>query len=238
MRCAVACALVVPAVLAGAATSANRSGDGVQGVLVDPTRFVRAIDNPWFPLKPGTTFVYVGVEGGEPTRDVVTVTRRTKAILGVRCVVIRDNVYIAGRLEERTTDWYAQDRAGNVWYFGEATAELDRRGRVKTREGSWEAGVDGAQPGIFMPARPRVGQAFRQEYYEGHAEDHFRIVSLSARVKVPHVSSRRAMATVEWTPLEPGVRDSKYYVRGVGLVKDERIGGGSDRLVLTAVKKG
>jgi hypothetical protein len=186
---------------------------------VDPASFVNRIDNPWYPLAVGSTRVYRGVEGGTPSRDIVTVISGTKTILGVRCVVVHDNLYVDGRLAERTTDWFAQDRKGNVWYFGEATAELGR-GRVTTTKGSWQAGVDGARPGIVMPAHPRVGQVFRQEYLQGIAEDRFEILSLSTRVDVPYVSSRRALETKEWTPLEPGLTEQKYYVRGVGLVRE------------------
>jgi hypothetical protein len=219
--------------LASAAAAATAAGGGVR---IDPANFVGRIDNPWYPLHPGTTYVYRGVKDGKRSREVLTVTARKKTITGVRCVVVSDNLYVEGRLAERTADWYAQDRKGNVWYFGEATAELDRRGRVATREGSWQAGIDGARPGIVMPARPRVGQALRQEYYRGHAEDHFKVVSLSARVSVPYVSSRHALLTREWSPLEPGVIDRKYYVRGVGNVVDEAATG-TERVVLTAVRR-
>jgi hypothetical protein len=207
------------------------------GAAVDPASFTTKVDNPWYPLRPGTTFVFRGVEDGQATRDVVSVTAKTKTIAGVRCVVVQDNLYRAGRLVERTSDWFAQDRRGNVWYFGEATAELDSRGRVTSTEGSWQAGVGGARPGIVMPARPEVGKAFRQEYYKGHAEDHFQIVSVSTPVAVPYVSSRRAILTREWTPLEPGVVDHKYYVRGLGMVKEETAKGAPERAVLVAVKR-
>jgi hypothetical protein len=190
---------------------------------VDPSDFVREIDNPWYPLRPGTTYVFRGVESGKPMRDVVAVTNRRKTILGVSCVVVRDTVYVDGRPREATSDWFAQDRQGNVWYFGEATAELDHSGKVKSREGSWQAGVDGAKPGIVMPGRPKVGQSFRQEYLKGHAEDHMAIQSLAAKVRVPYVSTSRAMRTREWTPLEPGVVEHKYYVRGLGMVKDDEV---------------
>ncbi len=207
------------------------------GPRIDPANFAGRVDNPWFPLRPGTTYVYRGVKDGKPSRDVLRVTGRTKVIEGVKCAVVRDDLYLAGALAERTTDWYAQDRQGNVWYFGETTAELDRRGRVTSTEGSWQAGVDGARPGIVMPARPRVGQSFRQEYYKGHAEDHFRIVSLSASVKTPYVSSSRALLTKEWTPLEPGAIDRKYYVRGIGTVKEEAVRGAKEWAVLVSVSR-
>ena len=129
--------------------------------------------------------------------------------------VVDDRLYLAGKLAERTTDWYAQDRAGSVWYFGEATAELDKSGRVTSTEGSWQAGRDGAVAGLFMPAQPKLGQTARQEYLKGEAEDHFRVVDLDEPVDTPS-RARRALVTEEWTPLEPGVLDRKLYVRGLG----------------------
>ena len=195
------------------------------------------VDNPWFPLIPGTTFRYRGVKDGKRSREVLTVTRRKKTIRGAPCVVVHDLLYLRGRLEERTTDWYAQDRAGNVWYFGERTAELDAHGRVTSRSGSWQAGVRGAKPGIYMPAHPRVGQTGRQEYLRGKAEDHFRVRSLSARVHTPGASSSHALLTEEWTPLEPGVLDHKYYVRGIGTVLEQTVKGGDERNTLVSVRR-
>jgi len=223
--------LVVTAALvllpaAGAGATARDRG------APDPSRFVRTVDNRWFPLRPGSTFVYRGVKDGEPSRDVVRVTSGTRVIEGVRCTGVSDRLYTSGRLSERTTDWYAQDSGGTVWYFGEDTAELDRAGKVTSREGSWLAGVAGARAGVFMPARPRVGQTFRQEYLKGHAEDHFRVLSLRAHARVPAVSSHRALLTKEWTPLEPDVVDHKLYVRGIGLVDERTIRGGDERNAL------
>jgi hypothetical protein len=199
--------------------------------------YVVRVDNPWFPLKPGTTLVYRGTEGGEQLRDVFTVTNRTKLIQGARCTVVVDRLYKDGRLAERTTDWYAQDAAGNVWYFGEETAELDENGNVQSTEGTWQAGVDGAKAGIFMPAHPKVGHSFRQEYYKGHAEDRFRVLRLDAAVRVPYAQSDRALLTKEWTPLEPDVVGHKYYVRGIGTVKEQTVKGGDELLVLVEVRK-
>ena len=202
-----------------------------------PADFVAHVDNPWFPLTPGTVYVYRGIKDGKPSRDVVTVTHATRAIEGVRATSVHDDLYVEGRLAERTTDWYAQDRAGNVWYFGEDTAELDAKGRVTSREGSWLAGVHGARPGIYMPARPVVGRRGRQEYLKGHAEDHFRVVSLDASVSAPALSSRHALLTEEWTPLEPGVLDHKLYVRGIGTVLEHTVKGGSERNALVSVRR-
>ena len=224
MRLPIAFALAASVVLVG--------GSGAMPPQPGPAGFVRAVDNPWFPLVPGTTFVYRGVKDGEPTRDVVHVTSRTRIVDGVRCVAVTDRLYASGRLAERTTDWYAQDRTGTVWYFGEDTAELDRAGKVTSREGSWLAGVNGARAGVFMPAHPRVGQAFRQETLKGHAEDHFRVLARDAAVATPVVRSSTALLTREWTPLEPGVVDHKLYVRGVGLVVEQTVRGGDERNVL------
>lgn len=187
---------------------------------IDPKDFSATVDNPYYPLKPGITYRYRGVKDGKPTIDIYAVSRQTKQIQGVPCVAVKDNLYESGRLEEQTTDWYTQDSKGNVWYFGEATRELNAEGRTTSTEGSWQAGVDGAEPGIFMPASPQPGQSFRQEYYKGHAEDQFQVLKLNAAVTAPSGSYPRSLLTQETTPLEPGVVDHKYYVRGVGQVKE------------------
>ena len=205
--------------------------------LPGPGSFVSRIDNPWYPLRPGTVYVYRGADNGERSRDVLTVTHATKVIQGIRATVIDDRVYLRGRLAERTKDWYAQDKTGNVWYLGEDTATLDASGKVKSTEGSWQAGVDGARAGIFMPAHPRVGQTGLQEYYKGHAEDQFKILSLSTHVHTPAASSRHALLTQETTVLEPGVVDHKVYVRGVGTVTEKTVKGGSERLALVSVRR-
>jgi hypothetical protein len=212
-------ALVLITLLAAASPAAARS-------------FTAKVDNPWFPLKPGTTFVYRGSEAGKPVRDVVAVTYRTRIVGGVRCVVVHDRVYVGGRLAERTSDYYAEDGGGTVWYFGEDTAELGPSGEVTSTEGTWHAGVDGARAGIFMPSHSRVGERHRQEFFRGHAEDHFQIVSLDARIAVPYGTFDHALRTREWTPLERGVIDAKYYVRGIGEVAERTIRGGSDRAQL------
>jgi hypothetical protein len=205
--------------------------------LPAPSEFAPRVENPWFPLRPGTVLLYRGSKDGEPSRERLTVLSETKTILGVRATVVSDKLYIRGKLEERTRDWYAQDRRGNVWYLGEATAELNPDGSVKTREGSWQAGVDGARAGIFMPAHPHRGQTGIQEMYEGEAEDHFRVLSRRARVKTPAASSRRALLTREWTPLEPGVVDHKLYVEGIGTVLEETVKGGDELNELVAIRR-
>jgi hypothetical protein len=206
-------------------------------MLPPASDFSARVDNAWYPLLPGTRYVYAGIKDGRPARNVVVVTRRTKTIQGASCVVVDDRLYLSGRLAERTTDWYTQDSAGNVWYFGEQTAELDRKGNVTSTEGSWQAGVDGAEPGIFMPARPRVGRSFRQEYYEGHAEDHFSVEGVFASVAAP-AGAERTLLTREWTPLERGVIDQKVYVHGIGQVVEQMARGGNEHLVLTSLGRG
>ena len=193
------------------------------------------VNNPWFPLKPGTTYVYMGVKDGLPAVDILRVTHRTRVIDGVRCAVIDDRGYFAGRLGERTTDWYAEDRSGTVWYFGEATAELNPNGTVKTTAGSFQAGKNGARQGIFMPAHPHIGAAYQQEFSKGNAEDHFQILSLSSHVNTAGGSSQHAMLTKETTPLEPGTIDHKLYVRGIGTVLEETVKGGDERFALISI---
>jgi hypothetical protein len=188
------------------------------------------VDNPWFPLRPGTTFVYTGEKDGQPGRDVMTVTNRTITVAGAPCRVVDDRLYLRGRLAERTSDWYSQDSKGNVWYFGERTAEFDRKGKVTSREGSWQAGVAGARAGVLMPAKPRVGASFLEEYWKGHAEDHARITGLYG------AGSKTTLLTEEWTPLEPAVLDHKLYIRGVGNVLEETVQGGSEHFALVSVK--
>jgi hypothetical protein len=157
--------------------------------------------------------------------------------LGVQSTVIHDRLYLNGRLAERTTDWYAQDRPGNVWYLGESTATLDARGNTISTDGTWRAGVNGARAGIYMPAHPKPADAGRQEYYRGHAEDQYKVLSLTARVTSPAVSSSRALLTQETTRLEPGTVDHKFYVRGVGTVVEEAVRGASERLVLQSITR-
>src|SRR5437867_3486473 len=148
------------------------------GQTIKPNDFTLNIDNPYFPLVPGTTFVYEGTTDRSPATDLFQVTSRTKVILGVKCREILDQAYINGVLEETTLDWFAQDKDGNVWYFGEDTKELDPNGNVTSTEGSWQAGVDGAQPGIIMEAHPRVGDRYQQEFASGIAEDMAQVLRL------------------------------------------------------------
>jgi hypothetical protein len=200
--------------------------------------FSPRVTNPWYPLTPGARYDYRGQKDGQPARDVLTVTHRTKVVAGVRCVVIQDRLYLSGHLAERTTEWFSQDKQGNVWYFGEDTAELDKSGRVLNTDGTWRAGVKGAKPGIFMFAHPVVGKSAQQEFYKGQAEDHFQVLSLRAKVTVPFTSSTQGLLTKEWTPLEPSVVDHKVYVRGIGTVLEQTVRGASERFALVSFRRG
>jgi hypothetical protein len=183
------------------------------------------VTNPWFPLARGSVYVYAGQKDGKTARDVMTVTRKVKTITGIRAAVVSDRLFLNDQLAERTTDWYAQDRHGTVWYLGEKTAELNAKGKVTSTEGSFLNGRDGAKGGIFMPAHPAVGQSFQQEAFKGEAEDRFRILSMAASITTPAASSTTAMLTEETTRLEPGVVDHKYYVRGIGTVVEQQVAG-------------
>jgi hypothetical protein len=244
-RSTILAAAVVPlAIATWAVADASSSGSAAANapampVTINPANFVARVDNPWFPLKPGSSYHYRGTRDGKHAFEVLTVTHQTRKILGVPTVVISDRLYLNGKLAERTTDWYTQDRQGNVWYFGENTAKLNAKGQVISRDGSFQAGVDGAQAGIFMPAHLKLGASYAQERYKGHAEDHFTIVDLSAHVKVPYISSSPALRTTEHTSLEPTVLDNKYYVRGIGTVRELQVkGSGSEHLDLVSFKRG
>ena len=224
-RALAAAALAAAALPATAAAGLPR---GDEHVVLDPAHFSTRITNPWWPMRPGSRWVYreTDADGGRQ-RDVVTVTHRTRQIAnGVTARVVRDVATEDGELVESTEDFYAQDRRGNVWYLGEVTAEYEN-GRVVSREGSFEAGVGGAEAGVIMPAHPRPGLRYRQEYFKGHAEDHFKIESIRGNRLVTH----------EWTPIEPGVLDQKVYVRGVGTTSEDSLKGGSEHLHLVEMRR-
>jgi len=198
---------------------------------------VKRIDNPYLPLVPGSRWTYQasGVDVDETI--TVTVTDQTRVVAGVTTTVVHDEVVDAdGTLVEDTYDWYAQDRAGNVWYFGEDTTSYD--GDEISTEGSWEAGVNGAQAGVVMLARPRVGDGYQQEYDPGNAEDRAEVLSIDDQVVVMDATYDDVVATVETTPLEPDLAEKKYYVPGIGAVLEETLTGGAERVVLTSFEAG
>jgi hypothetical protein len=202
---------------------------------IEPEDFSPHVTNPLLPLTPGTTLVYTGVKDGRQALDIVATSSRTRVIDGVTTRVVQDRLYLDGVLEERTADYFAQDECGNVWYFGEDTATLDEHGRVVSTDGSFHAGVDGAQPGVFMQAQPEVGRRFRQEWAPGEAEDQFRVLKLDVPVTVPAGRFAHAVRTEETTALEPGVVDNKYFVRGIGEVEELAVKGPAEKLVLVEV---
>jgi hypothetical protein len=202
---------------------------------IDPKGFSPHVTNPFFPLKVGRTLVYTGVKHGKAALNLAVTTSRTRVIDNVTTRVVEDRLYLDNVLEERTSDYYAQDACGNVWYFGEDTATLDADGHVISTDGSFHAGVAGAQPGVFMQAHPTVGRQFRQEWFQGHAEDSFKVISLDSSVTVPAGSFHHALRTAEQTDLEPGVRDNKFYVRGIGEVVETAVRGPAERLQLVEI---
>lgn len=210
---------------------------GDEAVDLDPASFTTEIDNPWWPMAPGTRWTYREVDEEGTTVDVVvTVTDRTREIAnGVTARVVRDTVTEDGELIEDTFDWYAQDTDGNVWYLGEDTAELEG-GEVTTRAGSFEAGVDGALPGIIMAADPTPGLAYRQEYYAGEAEDNGEVLSLSEMADVPAGHYDDLLLTKDTITIEPDVLEYKLYAPGVGPVLTLGISGGAGREELVKVE--
>lgn len=217
--------------------AASSLPQGSEPVQLDPADFTTAIDNPWWPLKPGNHWVYRETDAdGNVQRVDVTVTNRTKTIMGIETRVIHDIVTDRGKPTEDTYDWYVQDSVGNIWYMGEDTKEYNSRGKLTSTEGSWEAGVDGAQPGIVVLARPKPGLAYREEYYKGQAEDAAEVLSLNAQANVPNGSFDHVVQTRNDTALEPDLVEEKFYARGVGPVLEITVTGGSDRDELISFK--
>jgi len=216
-------ALLAVLVLAGCGGESEQLPQGTETVELDAGDFTTVIDNPWWPMAPGSRWVY---REGEQ-RVEVTVTPLTKRILGIDARIVHDVVTEQGDVVEDTYDWYAQDDEGNVWYLGEDTKEYEA-GAVSS-EGSWQAGVDGAQAGILLPGEPKVGLAYRQEHYIGHAEDRARVLSLDERASVPYGSFDELLMTEETTPLDPGLVERKLYARELGPVLGLTVKGGSDR---------
>jgi len=192
-------------------------GPGPYDPPIDPNDFTTVIDNPYFPLTPGTTWTYETQTADGLETDVVHVTHDTRVIQGVTCVEVHDVVSLDGEVTEDTLDWYAQDLAGNVWYFGENSIDLED-GLVVSVEGSWAAGKDGARAGIIMEANPQVGDFYRQEFLLDEAEDVAGVVDLSGSAEVPYGNYTGLLVTEESAPLEPGVLANKYYAPGVGTI--------------------
>jgi hypothetical protein len=211
---------------------------GADPVNLDPANFSANITNPYWPMKPGTRWTYREVDEKGRTQEVVVVaTTATKKLAnGITARVVRDTAQKGGQIVEDTVDWYAQDSTGNVWYMGEDTAEFEK-GKVVSRAGSFEAGKNGALPGIIMPAEPQVGQHYRQEYLKGEAEDNGDVLALQQMVEVPTDRYERAVLTRDTSPLEPTVAEYKLYAPGAGLVLTMDVSGGSGRETLVKIDK-
>ncbi|HEY7087758.1 MAG TPA: hypothetical protein VH518_06685 [Tepidisphaeraceae bacterium] len=196
--------------------------------VLEPRRHLAAawsnvIDNPLMPLIPGATWVYKGVVDGEPEINRIVVLGTTKKVMGVTTTVVLDRVYVNGKLAERTHDFFAQDRFGNVWYFGENSEDIEN-GKVVSTEGTWRAGVNGATPGLVMEAHPLIGDAYQQEHAPGVAEDQAKVSALNVRVASPFGTFSGCLETSESSPLEPTVSERKFYTPGIGLVKSQSSG--------------
>jgi len=202
---------------------------------INPADFTVRIDNPFFPLPPGITFIYRGRKELSKERDVFAVTDRTIVIDGVTCRVVHDRVFMRGILQENTFDYFAQDRDGNVWYFGEDTEELDKKGNVVSTEGTWRAGVNGARPGVIMEAHPQINDHYFQELAAPLAQDEATVLSLHETASVPLSKFRNCLLTKEFTQLEPGNVEHKFYARGIGFVLSVVVKGGKERLALVNI---
>ncbi len=201
---------------------------------VSVSKFINStnITNPYFPVAVGKKYIYEGQSGDGPERIEEQRLTSTKTILGITCIIVNFKAYLNGKLIEEAWDWYAQDNDGNVWYFGEDVDNYNTDGTLKDHGGSWQAGVDGAQPGTIMPANPQAGTKYREEYYFNHAEDEAEILETGVTVTIPLGTYTNCIKTKNWTDLEPDVTEYKYYAPGVGLVKEENV---ADKEVITLI---
>lgn len=203
-------------------------------VTLEPSNFVTGVTNPYFPLKPGDKWAYNTTTAEDRELNEVQVLDQTKKILGIDAVVVHDTVKVGGQLTEDTFDWYAQDKDGTVWYLGEDTKELEN-GKVVSTQGSWEAGVNGAVPGVIMQADPKPGGPwYWQEFYKGQAEDQARVLSLDGTATVPFGSFTGLLLTEERSPIEPTIVEQKLYRRGVGVVLERTTKGPKEVSVLVS----
>jgi hypothetical protein len=242
-----ALAAILAALVVGCGSSgSNSSSTAASGLAptkgryspsIDPRDFGGPIDNPYLPLRPGTRFRYRGVGDDGKTRELntVTVTHRTKRVMGIDAVVVLDEVFSQGKPEERTFDWYAQDKRGDVWYLGEDSSNYEH-GRWVRDDGSWQAGVGNGKLGIIMPAHPKPGDAYRQEYSPGHALDQARVLGGGGAVKVPYRQFARTLVTREYSSIDHQF-EKKYYARGVGVILEQALTASKERSELVAVKR-
>src|SRR5438132_7892313 len=223
------------AVWAPWASSAGSPSTPPYEPVLDPATFTTTFDNSYFPLPVGRTLVYRGVKDGQTQEDRVTVTNETKVVAeGITARVVTDVATHNGTLLEKTSDWYAQDKQGNVWYLGEETAAYLPNGKVDT-SGSWEAGVHDAEPGIVMEANPQIPDAYRQEFLSGQAEDTAWIVDRGGSTKVAYGPLKNVLTTLEATRVEPGAYDEKVYAPGLGIVREQALTGPAEFAELVSV---
>jgi hypothetical protein len=210
---------------------------GSDPVNLDPANFSADITNAYWPMKPGTRWIFRASEEGEPPQDItiVATTATKKLANGITARVVRDTARSEGQLVEDTIDWYAQDTVGNVWYMGEQTAEFEN-GKVVSRAGSWEAGKDGAMPGIMLPAQPQDGQKYRQEFKKAEAEDNGEVIATNDLVQVKAGRYKAAVVTMDTSNLEKNVVEYKFYAPAVGPVLALDISGGASREELVKIE--
>jgi hypothetical protein len=217
------------------ASSAGSGSTSPYEPVLDPADFSTTIDNPYFPLPVGRTLVYQGIKDGQTQVDTVTVTNQTKVVAeGITARVVTDVAKHGSTVLEKTSDWYAQDDQGNVWYVGEDTAHYLPNGKVDT-SGSWEAGVNDAEPGLIMEANPQIPDAYRQEFLSGEAEDTAWIVDRGGSLTVPYGKVKNVLTTLEATRVEPGAYDQKVYAPGIGIVREQALTGDQEVAELVSV---
>ncbi|MCX6750191.1 MAG: hypothetical protein NTZ83_01930 [Candidatus Pacearchaeota archaeon] len=226
--------IVLVAIALVAFLIAGKIKEGKYNPIIDPLEFVTEVDNPHYTLTPGMSYIYQSETDEGTEKNIVVVTNETKNILGITTTVVWDRVWFNDELIEETYDWYTQDKEGNVWYFGEDSKDYEN-GVVVSTKGSWEAGIDGAEPGIVMEAHPKVGDSYRQEYYKGEAEDMGKVIALEESVTVPYRTFNDCIKTKDWSKIEPG-KEYKYYCKGVGGVVLEIVPKSGGRVELMDVK--
>jgi hypothetical protein len=205
--------------------------------VVKSANFAKAIDNPYFPLSPGSTFLYSGTKDNSKLIMQVTVTKTTRKITNVTCIEVDSTLTVDDKLAEKTVNWYAQDKQGNVWSFGRSVKEYSPAGKVTSTASTWLAGTKGALPGMVIQANPTVDLTYRQDYYKGHAEDMAQVLSLNQTVTGTSASYDNVLQIKEWTPLQPAIVVNKWYAKGVGLIMSKVVQGGNQELQLTEAKK-
>jgi len=200
--------------VSGCATSTTNE---IYDPQINPADFISGVNNKYFSLIPGRTLIYEAKTDEGTERIEVTTLNETRTVMGVECMIVWDRVFLNDELMEDTLDWFAQDKEGNVWYFGEDSKEI-KDGQVISRAGSWESGIDEAKPGIIMSANPEIGVQYRQEYYKGQAEDMGEVIAIDEKVEVPYGSFEHCLKTRDWTPLEKNTDEYKYYSSEIGAV--------------------